>query len=80
MDPFFDDKYHHITFKLDENETLIVYLDGVKIEGSDKELTMKVFEHGIWFKYQPLPSVDGFSQKEITDSIIQPKKGRNKKR
>jgi hypothetical protein len=68
MDPYFDDQFHHITFALDENETLIVLLDGVKIEGNDKELAMKVFEHVIWFKYQPLPSV------------IEPKKGRNRKR
>ena len=80
MDPLFDDQYHHITFALDESETLIVLLDGLKIEGSDKELAMKVFEHGIWFKYQPLPSVDGISQKEISDSIIRPRKGRNRKR
>jgi len=80
MSDFFDDQYHHITFALDENETLIVYLDGAKVEGSDKKLAMKVFEHGIWFKYQPLPSVDGISQKEITDSIVQPRKGRNRKR
>ena len=68
MSELFDDQYHHLTFNLDENETLIVYLDGVKVEGRDKELAMKVFEHGIWFKYQPLPSV------------IEPKKGRNRKR
>lgn len=53
----FDDQYHHITFSLDDEERLIVYLDGVKIEGSDKELAMKVFEHGIWFKFEPLPEV-----------------------
>ncbi len=80
MGELFDNQFHHLTFKLDENETLIVYLDGAKIEGSDKKLAMKVFEHGIWFKYQPLTGVDGISQKEISDSIIKPRKGRNRKR
>ena len=55
--PIFDDQQHHLTFDLDEENNLIVYLDGARIDGSDKELAIKVFEHGVWFKFQPLPEV-----------------------
>ncbi len=56
----FDDQYHHITFSLDGEDNLLVYLDGVRIDGNDKDLAMKVFEHGIWFKFEPLPEVRDF--------------------
>ena len=75
-----DDQVHHLTFSLDEDKNVIVYLDGVQIEGSDKELAVKVFEHGVWFKFEPIQGVEGYSQKEITDSIVRPKKSRNRKR
>lgn len=55
-----DGQYHHITFSLDGEDNLLVYLDGVRIDGNDKELAMKVFEHGIWFKFEPLPEVRDF--------------------
>lgn len=84
-----DDQIHHLTFSLDEDKNIIVYLDGVRLEGSDKELAVKVFEHGVWFKFAPIQRVDGISQKEISDSIVRPlspegqtkgKKSRNRKR
>jgi hypothetical protein len=80
MGKTFDDQFHHLSFSMEEDR-LVVLLDGVKIEGKDTELAVKVFEHGIWFKYQPLESIEGMSQKEISDdSIIRTKKGRKRKR
>ena len=75
-----DDLLHHLTFSLDEDKNIIICLDGVRIEGSDKELAVKVFEHGVWFKFEPIQGIEGISQKEISDSIIRPRKGRNRKR
>ncbi len=75
-----DDQVHHLTFSLDEDKNIIVYLDGARVEGSDKEIAVKVFKHGVWFKFETIKDVKGYSQKEITDSIIRPRKGRNRKR
>ncbi len=69
MGKIFDDQFHHLSFSM-EDDRLVVLLDGVKIEGKDTELAIKVFEHGIWFKYQPLERIDGMDQKEISDDSI----------
>ncbi len=80
MGKIFDDQFHHLSFSMEEDR-LVVLLDGIRIEEGDTELALKVFEHGIWFKYQPLESIEGMSQKEISDrSIIRTTKGRKRKR
>lgn len=62
----FDDQYHHITFSLDGEDNILVYLDGVRIDKAETKLAIEIFKQGIYFKFQPLPDLrEGLSPENI---------------